>query len=58
MTGVNDVSKDYRRYGAGVNYYVHGQNLKVTGQIPHLIPENSPVRPSNQFTLQLQVFYF
>jgi hypothetical protein len=52
-------SKDIDRYGAGANYYLHGQNLKWTGQYTRALPRNgSAIRPSNEFTMQLQLFYF
>jgi hypothetical protein len=51
--------KDINRYGAGFNYYIHGQNLKWTGQYTRALPQNgSTIRPSNEFTMQLQVFYY
>jgi hypothetical protein len=49
-------SKDQKRYGAGVNYYVHGQTLKWTGQITHVKPANSAIRSTNEFTVQMQVY--
>ena len=52
-------TKDINRYGAGFNYYIHGQNLKWTGQYTRALPQNgSTIRPSNEFTMQFQVFYF
>jgi hypothetical protein len=50
-------SKDVNRYGGGVNYYIHGQNLKWTFQYLRAITNNS-VRPTNEFTMQLQLFYY
>ena len=51
--------KDVDRAGGGVNYYLRGQNLKWTAQILHAMPQDgSLVRPSNEFTLQLQAFYY
>ena len=35
-----------------------GQNLKWTTQYLRLPRNGSPIRPSNQFTLQLQFMYF
>jgi hypothetical protein len=50
---------DTLRYGGGLNYYIHGQNLKWTVQCLHAVPQNgSPLRPSNEFTIQMQFFYF
>jgi len=52
-------AKDINRVGGGVNYYIHSQNLKWTAQIVRAMPRNgSTIRPSNELTLQLQVFYF
>ena len=58
IASVNGV-KDIDRYGAGFNYYIHGQDLKWTGQYTRALPQNgSTIRPSNEFTMQLQVFYY
>jgi len=58
VAAVNNV-KDVNRAGGGLNYYTRGQNLKWTVQILRALPQNgSPVRPSNEFTLQIQAFYF
>jgi hypothetical protein len=52
-------TKDVSRYGGGVNYYIHGQNLKWTAQCLRSLPaQGSPLKPSNEFTIQLQFFYF
>jgi hypothetical protein len=52
-------TKDINRWGGGANYYIHGQNLKMTFQYTRALPQNgSPIRPSNEFTTQMQVFYF
>jgi methyl-accepting chemotaxis protein len=54
-----DASKDIHRAGGGLNYYVHKQNLKFTLQYNRVLPLNgSTVKPSNEFTMQFQVFYF
>ena len=54
-----NAAKDIHRWGTGVNYYIHGQNLKCTLQYTRALPQNgSPIRPSNEFTMQLQVFYY
>jgi len=51
--------KDIHRIGTGVNYYVRGQNLKWTLQYNRLLPLNgSPLKASNEVTMQLQLFYF
>jgi hypothetical protein len=52
-------SKDINRWGAGANYYIHGQNLKWTFQYTRALPQNgSAIRPSNEFTMQMQMFYY
>jgi len=52
-------TKDIKRCGGGVNYYIHGQNLKWTGQYLRALPgAGSPLKASNEFTIQLQFFYF
>ncbi len=55
---VANQSKDYRKVGGGVNFYPHAQNLKFTAQVQRVYPQNSPVKPSNEFTVQMQVFYY
>jgi hypothetical protein len=52
-------TKNINRMGGGVNYYIRGQNLKWTFQCLRALPQNgSPIRPSNEFTVQMQAFYF
>jgi hypothetical protein len=59
FVAASNAAKDVDRYGVGANYYLHGQNLKWTFQYLRCLPQNgSSIRPSNQFTMQLQVFYF
>lgn len=53
-----NATKNIDRVGAGFNYYIHGQNLKWTTQYLRSLPQNSPMKPFNEFTVQLQVFYF
>ncbi|MGD0365737.1 MAG: hypothetical protein ABSC93_33045, partial [Bryobacteraceae bacterium] len=58
VTGVEGIH-DINRWGSGLNYYIHAQNLKWTFQYLRALPQNgSTIRPSNEFTMQLQVFYF
>jgi hypothetical protein len=58
VAAVNN-TKDINRVGGGLNYYIRGQNLKWTFQVLRALPGNgSPIRPSNEFTLQMQAFYF
>ena len=43
----------------GVNYYIHGQNLKWTAQYLRATPNaGSSLKPSSEVTVQLQFFYF
>lgn len=59
FTAAVNGTKDVNRWGTGINYYLHGQNLKWTAQYTRALPQNgSTIRPSNEFTMQLQVFYF
>ena len=53
-----DEAKDVERFGGGLNWYVSGQNFKLTAQYLRVEPKSSAVKPTNQFTLQLQAFYF
>jgi len=50
-------TRDVTRYGAGLNYYVYGQNLKFTGQYLHVKPKNGAINSTNQFTVQMQMWY-
>ena len=51
-------SKDQNRVGGGVTYYVYGQNLKFTGQVLHVKPKNNALNATNEFTIQLQMWYY
>ena len=54
-----NASKDIDRFGLGANYYIRGQNLKWTFQYLRALPQSgSPLKPSNEFTMQLQLFYY
>lgn len=54
-----DAASNVHRAGGGVNYYIHGQNLKWTTQYMKLLPAHgSTLHDSNEFTMQMQVFYF
>jgi Phosphate-selective porin O and P len=50
--------KNVDRYQAGFNLYIHGQNLKFTPAFTRLIPNDPVTPPTNEFTVQLQVFYY
>jgi hypothetical protein len=51
-------TRDQTRYGAGLNYYVAGQNLKFTGQIFHVKPKNGAINSTNEYSIQMQVWYY
>jgi len=51
-------SKDVKRFGAGLNYYVSGQNLKLTGQYLRVTPDNHAIRSSNELSVQFQIWYY
>ena len=53
-----DKPKDQDRYGLGAHYYFFGtQNLKLSGQWLRVKPK-SPLKDTNEFTIQLQMFYY
>ena len=49
---------DLDRWGVGLNYYVYGQNLKFTAQYLRVNYKADGRNATNQFTVQMQVFYF
>jgi hypothetical protein len=51
-------SKNQKRYAGGLNYYVMGQNLKFTGQLTHVKPQNGAIHSTNEYTVQMQVWYY
>jgi hypothetical protein len=51
-------SKDLTRWGVGLNYYVAGQNLKFTGQLLRVKPKNNAIHTTNEFTVQMQAWYY
>lgn len=55
-------SRGQRRYSGGLNWYVAGNNLKVSGLYERIEPKvpvaGAKVRDSNHFLLQMQVYYF
>ena len=53
-----DQARDIGRYGTGANYYIRGQNLKWTFQYLRAIPRGPALKPCNEFSLQLQLFYY
>jgi hypothetical protein len=56
FVGAAAQAKDIYRWGGGLNYYVHSQNLKFTAQ--YLRAQQRSLLPTNEFTMQFQVFYF
>ncbi len=53
-----DKAKDVDRWGVGMSYNVSGQNFKLTAQYLRVNPKGDGISSTNQFTLQVQVFYF
>ncbi len=53
-----DEAKDQDRFGGGLNWYVSGQNFKITAQYLRVDPKSPTLKATNQFTIQLQGFYF
>ena len=52
----NTTIGDENRYGVGVNYFLTGHNANVKSLYTRISPKNGV--KSNQFTIQLQFFYF
>ena len=51
--------KDINRFGLGANYYIRGQNLKWTCMYLRAMPQNTTaIKPTNEFTVQLQLMYW
>jgi Phosphate-selective porin O and P len=46
------------RYQAGLTYFIYGHNFKFTGAFTRLVPKNPAVPATNEFTVQMQAFYF
>jgi hypothetical protein len=53
---VSAATTDQTRYGVGANYYVYGQNLKITGQFLRVKPKVGAT--TNEVSVQFQVYYF
>ena len=53
---------DQIRYGGGLNWYISGQNLKLSPFYERIVPRQktgaSPIRETNHFGVQLQAYYF
>jgi hypothetical protein len=59
FVAASDASEDVHRVGGGVNYYIHGQNLKWTLQFMRTLPQHGTTHMGgNEITMQLQIFYF
>jgi len=59
FAAASNASKHVNRFGAGASYYIKCQSLKWTTQYLRCLPQNgSPLKPSNEFALQLQFRYF
>lgn len=55
-------SKEQQRVGGGLNYYVAGQNFKITGYYEKIIPKvqaaTAAIKNTNRFVVQIQGFYY
>ncbi len=55
-------TSDQQRYSGGVNWYISGQNLKLTAFYERVVPQVKPagaaVKDTNHIAAQLQVLYF
>jgi len=59
LVATANASNGISRFGLGANYYIRGQNLKWTCQYLRAMPRGgSPLKPANEFTVQLQLMYF
>jgi Phosphate-selective porin O and P len=54
--------KEQERVGGGLNYYVAGQNFKITGYYEKIIPKvqaaTAAIKNTNRFVIQIQGFYY
>jgi len=57
-----DIPKGQDRLGGGFNWYVFGQNLKLSAFYEKIMPRTKPltasIKDTNHFVVQLQVLYF
>jgi hypothetical protein len=59
-----DINKprNQKRYGGGLNWYIYGQNLKISGIWEKIVPDTKPltaaIKDTNHFAIQLSVLYF
>jgi hypothetical protein len=54
--------KNQKRYGGGLNWYIYGQNLKLSVLYERIVPKTQPTtaltKDTNHFSVQLQALYF
>lgn len=55
---VGGAARDYEKWGGGAHYYAHGQNLKFTAQAQRVWTRDRSRATCNEFTVEMQVFYF
>jgi hypothetical protein len=57
-----DKPKNQQRFMAGLNWYIYGQNLKLTAAWERIVPKTQPVtalvKNTNHFVVQIQALYF
>jgi hypothetical protein len=55
-------SREQQRYGGGFNWYIFGQNLKLSAAYERIVPKAKPaaalVKDTNHVVVQLQAYYF
>jgi hypothetical protein len=57
-----DQPKNQKRFGGGLNYYIYGNNLKITAAYERIMPKTMPttaqIKDFNHFLVQFQGIYF
>ena len=55
-------SREQQRYGGGFNWYIFGQNLKISVAYERIVPKIKPttalIKDTNHLVVQLQAYYF
>jgi len=55
-------SREQQRYGGGFNWYIYGQNLKISVAYERIVPKIQPsaalIKDTNHLVVQLQAYYF
>jgi hypothetical protein len=55
-------SRNQERYGGGFNWYISGQNLKLSAfyerVVPKVQPASAAIKDTNHFAVQLQAYFF